>query len=244
MIVAGRSRTGRALGEIARGMKRHGAATCRRARQPSISPQHSRGKAARACFRDLRRASGARQQPSFISPPGLDLARPDGRSRVSRCRSPRPWRSRRAGSACPAGCRMADDARARRQVKMVDRPAPAAWRLACRQTISITAPTTSAISARMIRLDRIMTATLAACQAGLVLGSGTACRTRNPLVTDHAHARAGDDQPGWRLDRFLAAALPDLPLAAPAIARAKARSRCDGRDDKRRQPPGQTGRDL
>src|SRR5215469_18138454 len=74
----------------------------------------------------------------------------------------------------------------------------------------ITAPTTSAIRARIIRLDRIITAILAAFSAGLFCGSGRMSDIKSSRDMTRHRVTVDDAQAGQRLDRVLAAGLSDL----------------------------------
>ena len=104
----------------------------------------------------------------------------------------------------------------------------------------ITAPTTSAIRARIIRLERIITAIFAAFSAGLFCGSGRS-RTSNPLATVHSTERRRTS-PSGPSSRPCPGRTPRRPLPRPHPAIARRRPRHPrGKDHKRRQPPGQRG---
>src|ERR1700754_2146256 len=77
----------------------------------------------------------------------------------------------------------------------------------------ITAPTTNAIRARIIRLDRIITAILAALSAGLFCGSGRMSDIKSSRDGSLRRVTADGPQAGHRLDRFLADTLGDLSRA-------------------------------
>ncbi|MBN9554381.1 MAG: hypothetical protein J0H61_06880, partial [Alphaproteobacteria bacterium] len=77
----------------------------------------------------------------------------------------------------------------------------------------ITAPTTRAIRARIIRLERIITAIFAAFSAALFWGSGKVSDIKSSRDGSLYQATAADAQAGHRLDRFLADALSDLSRA-------------------------------
>src|SRR5579863_8158237 len=77
----------------------------------------------------------------------------------------------------------------------------------------ITAPTTSAIRARIIRLERIITAIFAAFSAGLFCGSGRMSDIKSSRDGSFRRVTADAARDGHRLDRFLADALDDLSRA-------------------------------
>src|ERR1700748_311966 len=77
----------------------------------------------------------------------------------------------------------------------------------------ITAPTTSAIRARIIRLERIITAIFAAFSAGLFCGSGRMSDIKSSRDGSLRQVTADEPHAGHRLDRFLADTLGDLSRA-------------------------------
>src|SRR6185503_12083216 len=77
----------------------------------------------------------------------------------------------------------------------------------------ITAPTTSAIRARIIRLERIITAIFAAFSVGLFCGSGWMSDIKSSRDGSHYQVAVDAAQAGHRLDRVLAGTLGDLSRA-------------------------------
>src|SRR3569833_2707110 len=77
----------------------------------------------------------------------------------------------------------------------------------------ITAPTTSAIRARIIRLERIISAIFAAFSAGLFCGSGWMSDIKSSGDGSQYQVTVDGAQAGHRLDRVLAGTLGDLSRA-------------------------------